>query len=152
MFQSLGFVAREFWFGDYGLGDCDEFGGVPYRAPHRSPLSNLSGRVAALTPEEILLAAEESEASEDDSVLGVYEADLEATLSAMESEPTEPDPADAFPRVPHPDLAPDGLLKRKLSRPARMRRDRSWKRNDLLYRRHRRLARRVSASIVEATI
>lgn len=63
MLSQLGFVAREYWPGAYGLGDCDEFGGVPYRAPHRSPLPNLSGRVAALTPEEILLAAEEGETS-----------------------------------------------------------------------------------------
>lgn len=70
----------------------------------------------------------------------------------MESEPTATDPADRLPPVPHPDFTASGLLKRKLSRPARMRRDRSWKVADPIYRRHRRLARHTSASMREAAI
>lgn len=141
MLSQLQFVAREFWPGSYGLGEVDVNGDCQVHEP-----------LAREVPAD-LRGHEMAEEDEADDCLDLDDGDDIADYPTHLDDLAEPDPADAFPCVLKPTFTV-GKKPRKNVR-ALLRaseRRRSWKAANPLYRRHRRIARRTSASPVEATI
>ena len=147
MIRSLGFVGRKFWMGSYGLGEVDVNGDCQVHEP-----------VAYEVPADLRgdPMADEDEA---DDCLDFFDGDdIDDYLTYLVDEPAEPDhmidPADAFKSVPKPTMRV-GKTSRKDVRTLILRsheHSHSWKAMNPVYRRHRRIARRTSASLVEATI